>query len=320
MTISGAPVVSVIIPTYNRGWILAEAIESVMAQTFRDFELIVVDDGSIDNTPEIVAAFKDDIIFVRQKNQGVSAARNRGIHAASGRLLAFLDSDDLWLPEHLELCLKAMDENEDAGGVFTDYYKLYPGDKLVPQRMAGSRYGCFTLKDMVANFSAIGAASNVMVCKRVFDEVGNFNENKDMAGSEDWEMWVRISSKFRFLVLPRETVKLRVHGKNITLRPEKIERSIKAALDSIFSHPQIRPLVWPYRSNAYAEVNTLAAINYYAAGEMKKALYCLKTAFYLRPLHFTNRRFLWTIFRTMLGKGLSRKLRQFKWNLESYSQ
>ena len=316
------PLVSVIIPTHNRGNLIGETIKSVLNQTFKNFEVIVADDGSTDDTEAVVRGLGDWRVQYRWfENQGAPAfPRNEGLGLARGEYIAFLDSDDLWLPEHLELCLKAMDENEDAGGVFTDYYKLYPGDKLVPQRMAGSRYGCFTLKDMVANFSAIGAASNVMVCKRVFDEVGNFNENKDMAGSEDWEMWVRISSKFRFLVLPRETVKLRVHGKNITLRPEKIERSIKAALDSIFSHPQIRPLVWPYRSNAYAEVNTLAAINYYAAGEMKKALYCLKTAFYLRPLHFTNRRFLWTIFRTMLGKGLSRKLRQFKWNLESYSQ
>ena len=98
---SKKPEVSVILPTYNRGWILKEAIDSVLAQDFRDFELIVVDDGSTDNTPQILDSYHQDLMVVRQPNRGVSAARNRGIAAAGGGLIAFLDSDDLWLPRKL---------------------------------------------------------------------------------------------------------------------------------------------------------------------------------------------------------------------------
>ena len=92
---------SVIIPTYNRGWILKEAVESVLAQDFTDYELIVVDDGSTDDSREILNSFGQKIIVLRQPNQGVSAARNRGIAAARAQLVALLDSDDLWLPQKL---------------------------------------------------------------------------------------------------------------------------------------------------------------------------------------------------------------------------
>jgi glycosyltransferase involved in cell wall biosynthesis len=98
---SNKPLVSVIIPTYNRGWIVQEAIDSVLDQDFRDFELIVVDDGSDDNTREILRAYGKTITVLHQSNRGVSAARNRGIAEAAGRLIAFLDSDDLWLPGKL---------------------------------------------------------------------------------------------------------------------------------------------------------------------------------------------------------------------------
>ena len=106
--------VSIIIPTYNRGWIIKEAIDSVMAQDYRDFELIIVDDGSTDNTPAILHSYRDEILVFRQENQGVSAARNRGLAAASGDLIAFLDSDDLWLPQKLKRQVDFFNSNPDA--------------------------------------------------------------------------------------------------------------------------------------------------------------------------------------------------------------
>ena len=112
--ISSNPLVSVIIPTYNRGWILKEAIDSVLAQDFEDFELIVVDDGSTDNTREILDTYGQDIIVLQQANKGVSAARNRGIAEAGGQLVAFLDSDDRWLPRKLSRQVDFFNLNPDA--------------------------------------------------------------------------------------------------------------------------------------------------------------------------------------------------------------
>jgi len=116
------PLVSVIIPTYNRAWVLKEAIDSVLAQEFKDFELIVVDDGSTDNTGEILDSYEQDILVLRQSNKGVSAARNRGIDAAEGRLIAFLDSDDLWLPRKLSSQVDFFNSNPAA--VITDRRNL----------------------------------------------------------------------------------------------------------------------------------------------------------------------------------------------------
>ncbi|MEJ2283153.1 MAG: glycosyltransferase family A protein, partial [Desulfobacterales bacterium] len=113
-TISKNPLVSVIIPTFNRGWIIQEAIDSVLAQDFTDFELILVDDGSTDDTGQILEAYGRDLTVYRQSNRGVSAARNRGIAAATGRLIAFLDSDDLWLPRKLSSQVDFFNSNPDA--------------------------------------------------------------------------------------------------------------------------------------------------------------------------------------------------------------
>src|SRR5512139_3834983 len=96
-----SPLVSVVIPTYNRAWCLRQAVDSVLAQEFGDFELIVVDDGSTDATADLLAAYADRIRVLRQANHGVSAARNAGIAAARGGLFAFLDSDDIWLSRKL---------------------------------------------------------------------------------------------------------------------------------------------------------------------------------------------------------------------------
>lgn len=311
--------ISIVIPTYNRDAFIRETIQSVLDQTVEHFEIIVVDDGSTDNTGNIVRGMRDSRIQYHwfQKQGCPAFPRNRGIELSKGDYIAFLDSDDLWLPNHLELCIRALGENQKVGGVFTDYYKLYDGNKLIHQRMAKSRYGNFTLKEMVANFSSIGAASNVVVRKDVFNDVGYFDETKEMAGSEDWQMWVRIAAKFKFVVVPIATVKLRVHGQNITLNPAKIELSIKTALGSVFSIPTLRPKILPYFNQAYAEVNTLAAINYYASGDMKNARNRLKEALLFKPLHITDRRFTWTFLRTLLGKKISRRLREMKWHFES---
>jgi glycosyltransferase involved in cell wall biosynthesis len=106
--------VSVIIPTFNRGWILKEAVDSVLAQDYKGFELIVVDDGSTDNTSEILASYGNDIRVLFQENKGVSASRNRGIAETSGQFIAFLDSDDLWLPQKLSTQVEFYNQMPDA--------------------------------------------------------------------------------------------------------------------------------------------------------------------------------------------------------------
>jgi GT2 family glycosyltransferase len=185
------PIVSVIIPTYNRAWILREAIDSVLTQEFEDFELIVVDDGSTDNTREILETYGHDIIVLRQSNKGVSAARNRGICEAAGQLVSFLDSDDLWLPRKLSLQMDFFYLNPGALICQTEEIWVRNGVRMNP----GKRHQKFS--GMIFERSlglCLVSPSAVMIRKTLFDIVGLFDES--LAACEDYDFWLRISSTY----------------------------------------------------------------------------------------------------------------------------
>ncbi|MBL7194989.1 MAG: glycosyltransferase [Desulfobacterales bacterium] len=182
------PLVSVIIPTFNRGWILKEAIDSVIAQNFEDFELIVIDDGSSDNTPDILNLYKNDIIAFTQNNKGVSAARNKGIALSSGRFIAFLDSDDLWMQNKLSTQVDFFNENHDALICQTDEIWIRNNVRVNPKKRHKKLSGMIfehSLKLCMVSPSA------VMIKRKLFDEVGLFDE--DLPACEDYDLWLRIS-------------------------------------------------------------------------------------------------------------------------------
>ena len=185
------PLVSVIIPTYNRGWILKEAIDSVLAQDYKDFELIVVDDGSSDNTREILDSYGRDLIVLRQANKGVSAARNRGIAAADGQLIAFLDSDDIWRPRKLSRQVDFFNSTPDAVINQTEEIWIRNGVRVNPKRRHRKRSG------MIFEHSlglCLISPSAVMIQKALFNAVGVFDEN--LAACEDYDLWLRISCRY----------------------------------------------------------------------------------------------------------------------------
>ena len=185
------PLVSVIIPTYNRGWIVKEAIDSVLEQDFSDFELIVVDDGSNDNTREILGAYENAITVLHQCNKGVSAARNRGIAEASGRLIAFLDSDDLWLPGKLTTQVKFFEENADAMINQTQEIWIRNGIRVNPKKRHHKFSGMIFERSLAL---CLVSPSAVMIRKSLFDTVGVFDE--ELPACEDYDLWLRISCRY----------------------------------------------------------------------------------------------------------------------------
>ncbi len=185
------PLVSVIIPTYNRGWIVKEAIESVLAQDFTDFELIVVDDGSTDNTSEILKEFESDIRVIRQTNRGVSAARNRGILASVGRWIAFLDSDDLWLPEKLSRQVDFFTTHADAMICQTEEQWIRNGVRVNPRVRHHKFSGLIFERSLEL---CLVSPSAVMIRKDLFDVVGLFD--KSLPACEDYDLWLRVSCRF----------------------------------------------------------------------------------------------------------------------------
>jgi len=184
------PLVSVVIPTYNRGWILKEAVESVLAQNFEDFELIVVDDGSTDHTPDILSAYQDNITVVRQENRGVSAARNRGIAVASGALIAFLDSDDLWMPEKLSGQVKFFHSNPDALICQTEEIWIRRGHRVNPKNKHKKRSGMIFRPSLSL---CLVSPSAVMAKRKLFETVGLFDES--LPACEDYDLWLRVSCR-----------------------------------------------------------------------------------------------------------------------------
>jgi len=184
------PLVSVIIPAYNRAWILKEAVDSVLSQNFFDFELIVVDDGSEDNTQDILASYGNRIRIIRQKNKGVSSARNKGIFSSSGRYIAFLDSDDIWLKGKLSTQLEFFESNPDALICQTEEIWLKNGRMVNPGKRHKKISGFFFEKSLEL---CMVSPSAVMMQRSLFDKVGLFDET--LSACEDYDMWLRVNCR-----------------------------------------------------------------------------------------------------------------------------
>jgi len=190
------PAVSVIIPTYNRGWILREAIDSVLAQEYSDYELIVVDDGSTDDTREILGFYGQDITVLRQPNQGVSAARNRGIAETRAQLVAFLDSDDLWLPQKLTHQVAFFQSNPVALICQTEETWVRNGVRVNPKKRHQKHSGMIFEPSLSL---CLVSPSAVMIRKTLFDTVGLFDER--LPACEDYDLWLRVSCRYPVFLL-----------------------------------------------------------------------------------------------------------------------
>jgi glycosyltransferase involved in cell wall biosynthesis len=225
------PKVSVIIPTYNYDRFLGEAIHSVLAQTFQDFELVVVDDGSTDNTKQVVSNFADERIkYIYQQNQGVSAARNTGISACCGDYVALLDADDVWVPQKLELQVKILDSRPDIAAVCSDVYVVDAHTGVTINRFwnDGRRLGTFNphmapkklLRRLLARGCFIHPSSTIFR-RVVFDEVGLFDES--LQTHEVWELSVRILLHFDIALIDTPLVKYRQHAANLSAKWHEME-------------------------------------------------------------------------------------------------
>ena len=164
--------VSVIIPTYNRRVRLEKAVESVLGQTYPDFELIVVDDGSEDSTRDLISRYGSRISYLPQENRGVSAARNRGIAAARGELIAFLDSDDWWDKDKLKLQVKALEEDPSYLISHTEEIWYRRGKRLNPRKIHQKSGGGLFARSLPL---CVVSISTVIARRELFEEVGGFD-------------------------------------------------------------------------------------------------------------------------------------------------
>jgi len=230
------PLVSVIIPTYNRRSVLGRAIRSVLSQTFTDFELIVVDDGSQDFTLELLSEFDGKLTAVFQENQGVSSARNLGIRHSRGELLAFLDSDDEWAPEKLARQTTLFDSASPLFVCHTDEIWLNEG-KRVPQKSYHAKQGGRFFERALER--CLISPSSVMISRSLLDRVGQFDE--ELTAAEDYDLWLRITAFHEVLFVPEPLVVKHGGSENqLSQTVLVIDRFRIRAIQKILGFPELR--------------------------------------------------------------------------------
>ncbi len=205
--------ISVIIPTYNSAKYICEAIDSVLCQSYSDYEIIVIDDGSTDDTKTIIETCYPAVKYFYKKNSGVSAARNLGISMAKGEFIAFLDADDRWLSQKLEKQTALFMEDETLGLVFTEN-SFFNG--LDISEFSADKKNRLMRGDIVKNIflNSYVVTSTVMVRKSVFDHVGFFEEELSVA--EDDNMWMRIGMKYGIALLDEQHAQYRITGGSLS--------------------------------------------------------------------------------------------------------
>ena len=225
--------ISVIIPTYNRSEYVLDAIQSVVDQKYEPVEIIVIDDGSTDDTREKLASLADAevIRYIYQENQGRSAARNKGISLATGEYLAFLDSDDLFESDKLAKQVEFFARHPEVGLVHGGYVKFDTLDNDLGYRNASWFSGWIYPKMLLVWYTLL-ATPTVMVSRRVIDEVGGFDESLFIA--EDLDLWRRIARKYPFGYINQSLARIRVHPGNTSRDALYTTREFERYLDKAF--------------------------------------------------------------------------------------
>ena len=257
--------VTVIIPTFNRGWIVSEAIDSVLGQTFRDFELIVIDDGSEDDTQTILNRYLhcehgDKIRVIRQWNRGVSAARNRGIRHASGRFIALLDSDDLWLPEKLEKQIEFFEKKTEAMICQTQEAWIRNGRRVNPKKRHEKPSGWIFEPSLSL---CLVSPSAVMFRKELIDAVGLFDET--LPACEDYDLWLRVSLDYPVHLIDDELIVKRGGHEDQLSRSPMLDKYRIRAIEKLLQSDR---LTAGQREAAVSKLKEKCAI--YAGGCLKR--------------------------------------------------
>ncbi len=230
------PKVSVILPTYNRLPMLKEAVQSVLAQDFEDFELIVVDDGSTDGTPEEMKQYGGRVKVIEHiENRGVSAARNRGILNARGKYIAFLDSDDLWVKGKLKIQVAFLDDNPHYPLCYTDEIWIRRGKRVNPMKKHAKYSGWIFEKCLPL---CIISPSSAMMRKNLFSKVGLFDEALPVC--EDYDFWLRVSVRFPIFFFNKKLIiKRGGHPDQLSQRSWGNDRYRVMALEKLLSEPPL---------------------------------------------------------------------------------
>lgn len=226
------PLISVITPAYNAEKTIRETVESVLKQTFSDFELLIINDGSQDSTLDIVSSISDPRIKVfSYPNAGPQKSRNRGVDLAGGEYVSFLDADDLWTPDKLEAQLKALQANPQAAVAYSWTEYIYEDGRYFrpgPQfSYSGDVYARLLLSDFV------GSGSNPLIRKQALIAVDRFDES--LPAAQDWEMWLRLAARYHFVAVPSIQILYRVGTNSWSSNVSRMELASLQVIEKAFA-------------------------------------------------------------------------------------
>jgi glycosyltransferase involved in cell wall biosynthesis len=268
------PTVSVVMATYNYAQFLAESAHSVLDQTFTDLELIVVDDGSNDETADILRQFVDEprVTCIRQAHHGPAAAFNRGLAQARGRYVALQAADDAWLPTKLERQVAVLERQPHVGLVYTDTLVVDAEGKPLRRQFEKPRcsppVGWVLPQLLLSNFVP---ASSVLIRAAALARVGAHDDRLEVC--EDWDLWLRIAEHFAFAFVDEPLVRVRRHARNTHLHRVPMARDSLRVLERfpsvVVPWEALRPGL---KARAFANAHTRAAVDLYAAGARRTAL------------------------------------------------
>ncbi len=270
--------VSVVIPTYNSAEYLSEAIDSVLSQSYDNWEILIVDDGSTDNTRDIIKKYDNSIKYYYKKNEGVSKARNFGIEKAQGKYVAFLDSDDYWEVDKLERQVASLENENISGRACYSSFTLFEGGFNIVGVRKSERYSS-ALEDLMLQCNVVGTPSTVIVERSLFDNVGGFDPALSLCA--DWEMWIRLATVTEFIYIEEPLIKYRLHESNMSNNATLLEEDTLKLLEKAFSLENISKKIIEKKNKAYAKNYMILAGTYFQTRRYKDFIRCASQALML---------------------------------------
>ncbi len=262
------PTVSVIIPNYNYAHYVREAVESVLEQTYQPLEIIVVDDGSKDDSIRVLEEFGKRTRLIAQSNAGVSASRNHGVAESVGDFVAFLDADDSWHPEKVARQVEMFDRFPDLGLVHVGVQDVDADGGLLEQHLNGLDGDVSERLLLFEEPVILGGGSGILVRRSVFDEVGGFDLR--LSTSADWDFCYQVSRRYKVAFVNELLLRYRIHGSNMHSNISVMEDDMLLGFQKAFS--AVEPNARELRKRAYSNLYRVLAGSYYHAGNYTKFL------------------------------------------------
>lgn len=270
------PLVSVVIPNYNYARYLSKAISSALAQHYPNVEVIIVDDGSTDESIEIIESFGERVKLIRQRNQGVGIARNTGANVAKGKMLAFLDADDYWHPDKLKKQIEKMQSDREIGLVHCGFWHVDANDEPIDERLDGEEGW---VADKLMKLEPVLSSTTLIVRKDAFEAVGGYDVNKDLHPAEDWEFVYRVARKYKLGFVAEPLMYYRQHGGGGHNDNRRMERALTIGLEKIFRSYDGKIS----RNVCYGNLFTMLSGSYLHSGDYGKAAACVVKSIRYNP-------------------------------------